>query len=525
MSQGHEALIGTVIHGYRIERKLGEGGMGQVFIAQHLRLPHLRRVVKTLLKQYAMVEQLRSRFFREAEAVSRLSHDNIITVENFGELPSGELFLMMPLLNGRPLDEVLRTAGKLGPHHTLQIAAQIAGGLQHAHAHGIVHRDLKPGNVFVERRGNQDVVKLLDFGIAKDASAKDAANANSRTRTGLAMGTPSYMACEQYDDAASVGPTADVFALAVVIVEMLTGNLPWGVHADGVLYFRQKTEVPTLTSDVPRAWGPSLLAALAPEPARRPPSARAFVVALANELPALPPVWKTGAQIVKDIAPDLITNSAPDEATIRAKGNAPLSAIPIYPSLASDASDPAPHSDPALASSSAYAAPSMPATVSGRPAPLAPPPTTLTASSGVALSAPSARTRSTALVALGVGGAALAGALTFGLAKMRAGSSQHAGAATRIDASTPSGDARLEAVAPIDAAREEVPATSPLLDAASIDSPVPSDAAIEATKTTSHPGTRAKTTRSTTPKSPAPSRRDGSRTEREFDPNAPAGED
>ena len=534
-----DGLVGTVIHGYRVEQKLGAGGMGQVWIARHQHLPDLLRVVKTLLPEYAKVDQIRQRFFDEARIVSRFDHDNIIRVENFGELPSGELFLLMPLLQGRPLDEILRTAGKLGPHHVLTIVAQIASALQYAHARGIVHRDLKPGNVFLERKGNVDAVKLLDFGIAKDASGS---NANQKTRAGSAMGTPFYMACEQYDDAASVGPTADIFALGVMIIEMLTGQLPWGVHQDGVLYFRQKTEAPTLTGDIPRAWNPILLAALAPDPSRRPPSARAFIVALANELPALPPIWKSGAQIVKDVAPHLITDATPDEATVRAKSNSPVSAIPIYPSVASGASSPMPPSNPS-AHTPAYAV-SMPPTANERPAavtPAAPSPTTLSASSGMSVAPPltSAKPRAGALIALGLGIAAIAGALIFGATRLRGNHSERepgsSMAASPADAGTEvARDAQREAVAPIDAsAMIAAPTDAAAMAVAPVDAGVDatnvtttrqvsgSSKTTKTTKTTStssrSTGSKAKST-STTPPT-------GSATPPKFDPNAPLGED
>jgi serine/threonine protein kinase len=293
-----------------------------VFVARHESLA-IFKVVKVLLPEYSQNKHVRARFLREAEAVAGMDHPCVITVDNFGALPSGELFLMMPLLSGHPLDAYLRAASKLGAHHALQIAAQVASALQHAHARGIVHRDLKPGNIFVERRSGRDVVKLLDFGIAKDANVA----VGARTQAGISLGTPSYMACEQYDDASAVTAAADVFALAIVIVEMLTGTLPWGLGLDNVLYFRQKSEAPTFGPEVPRAWRPILSSALAPDPARRPPSARALVVELAAALDARPPIWPAGLQVVETSAPDLIQRPAAVDATVRSSGNLQRSAL------------------------------------------------------------------------------------------------------------------------------------------------------------------------------------------------------
>jgi serine/threonine-protein kinase len=439
-----DPLLGTVIHGFRVERKLGEGGMGKVFVARHEALP-IYKVVKVLLPDYSRDDQIRARFLREAEAVARMDHPNVITVDNFGTLPTGELFLMMPLLTGRPLDEYLRAAGKLGRHHTLQVAGQIASALQHAHGLGIVHRDLKPGNVFMERRDDQDKVKLLDFGIAKDARSGDPTR---RTRTGMSIGTPSYMACEQYDDAANVTPTADVFALAILVVEMLTGHLPWGVHEPNILYFRQKTEPPMLTSDVPRAWMPVLRAALAPDPQSRPATARAFVAALASNLEAQPPFWPSGAELLREVAPDLVKHATPHEATVRARSSgvgsvrsaAPLDATirPISQHLRDSAQ-----------------------TVRALPSPARAAPTTLSASSGVTTPNPQPprKPRRGALVLLGVGGVAVvAGVLAIGASRSER-PSEGLPAAARADASI---DARRP---PVTDAQAHADAPAPAVDA------------------------------------------------------------
>lgn len=362
-----DSLIGTVIHGFRVEKKLGEGGMGTVYAARHESLP-IHKVVKVLLPVYSNHAQVRARFLREAEAVATMDHPHVITVDNFGTLPSGELFLMMPLLIGRALDEYLQSAGKIGAHHALQIAAQVGSALQHAHARGIIHRDLKPGNIFIERKTGRDSVKLLDFGIAKDANATGA-----RTRTGMTIGTPHYMACEQYDDAGAVTAAADVFALAIVLIEMLTGQMPWGVHDQNVLYFRQKTEAPTFGPEVPRAWIPALSAALSPDPSRRPPTARALLIDLASTLDARPPLWPTGAEVLRDAAPDLVRHATPEDATVRKSGN------PIAP----------------------------PITTTQGPRPLS----TLSASNGVVVrSEPPRKSRRGSLVLIGMLTAAIAGA-------------------------------------------------------------------------------------------------------------------
>jgi serine/threonine-protein kinase len=532
MSQGQHPLIGTIVNEYwRIERQIGEGGMGQVFIAQHIRMPQLRRVMKTLLAEYAQQDEIRARFYREAEAVSVLKHRNIIKLENFGELPNGELYLMLPLLDGRPLDAVLRDAGKLGPHHTLLIAAQIGSALRHAHDRGIVHRDLKPANVFLEREDGYDKVTLIDFGIAKDSRA-GVPDRPIATRAGAAIGTPHYMACEQYRDAGMVTPAADVFALAVVIVEMLTGQLPWGIQDPMVIWMMQAQEAPRLGPEVPRKWVPILLSALSPDPNKR-PTVRNLIVTLANELAALPPVWGTGADIVKRVAPDLITESAASDATIRAQGNVPPSIVTVFPAI--PASGPVASSGAGPGALPAHAA-SMPPTVSARPnGPGEPPSTTLSASSGVALSDPApVRSRRGRSIGLAVGLVAVAAVATFAIVQRGGREREHDAA---IAPATTPHDAPV--VAPIDAATV-VPVTPPATAAAgSATAPaatpvVVPDAGMAPASIATTPAVDAgiKHVSTKVPKPPATmhapsshSTGSGGATHHTFDPNAPAGED
>jgi serine/threonine-protein kinase len=525
MSQGQHPLIGTIVNEYgRIERQIGEGGMGQVFIAQHVRVPQLRRVMKTLIAEYARQDEIRARFYREAEAVSVMKHRNIIKLENFGELPNGELYLMLPLLEGRPLDAVLRDAVKLGAHHTLLIAAQIGTALRHAHERGIVHRDLKPANVFLEREDGYDKVTLIDFGIAKDSRA-GAPERNVSTRAGAAIGTPHYMACEQYRDAGMVTAAADVFALAVVIVEMLTGQLPWGIQDPMVIWMMQAQEPPRLGPEVPRQWVSILLAALSPDPNKR-PTVRNLIVTLANELPALPPVWGTGADVVKRVASDLITASDASDATVRAKGQTPPSLVTVFPAIPGTGS--VPQSTPAYAPESTPAV-SMPPTVDARP-PAAGPlqQTTLSASSGVANPAPAPPARSKGkVVALAFGAVALGGAVTFGLVASKRGAPSSPAAATQPDneplAKAPADAAIAPAAAP-DAAIAAT-ATAPVVpvDAAIAPATPPADAAISAKKSATHGLPLTKPTIKSHRQ--APLQGSASASPHPFDPNAAAGED
>lgn len=401
-------MVGTTINNqYRVEGKLGEGGMGMVFAARHVRLAHLKFAIKLLVKDVAHDEKIRARFFREADAVSRLNHPNIIKVVDFGELPDGQRYLVMPLLSGRPLDDYLRTAGKLAPHHALSIVAQAASALRHAHAQDIVHRDLKPPNIFIERQNGEEIVKILDFGIAKDARDPDA---KAATQAGTILGTVFYMACEQYGDAAAATPAADIFSLAVVLVEMLTGRLPWDCAGNpSQLYWLQRETAPTLGPEIPRAWRPIVAQALLPDPAVRPQTAREFILALADALEALPPLWKDGRGIVHEVARDLLTDMTADDATVRSgSGQVAASNSPVSNHSAQTIT-----AKPSAQGVTANERPILtnPAPKSGG---------TMTALSA-SMSTPSAprAPRHGILVAIGIGGALAAGALTFAVAKLR----------------------------------------------------------------------------------------------------------
>jgi serine/threonine-protein kinase len=321
-----DPLIGARVNGFVIQRKLARGGMGAVYVAEHVRLPHIHKAIKVLLPEYAQDPQLRDRFEREAEVVSRLKHDHILAIDDFGTLPDGQLWLMTPFLDGEPLDEFLRRRGRLTEHRALLIVLQLCSALEHAHKAGVVHRDLKPANVLVCPTEKQPfAIKLLDFGIAK---ILDAADDGPSMRSGAPIGTPLYMAIEQYEHADEVTPRADLCAVAIMTCEMVTGRLPWGRHGRALQYVKQRTELPVLDGLSP-GWREVVQAALAVEPRDRPVSARAFAVALASETPAIPPCVPSGAEMLRTVAPELGQYALPDDETVRNRANrdlvAPLS--------------------------------------------------------------------------------------------------------------------------------------------------------------------------------------------------------
>ena len=196
-------LVGTIVsERYRIERVLGEGGMGAVYLAEHV-LMHKRLAVKVLHPEMIGLPDVVRRFEREALAASHIDHPNVAAATDFGKLEDGSFFLVLEYVEGKNLYDVL-SDGPLPAERALRVAHQIASALARAHALGIVHRDLKPENVMlVERDGDPDFVKVLDFGIAKVSAAPSSprpgrtASGPSITRAGAVFGTPEYMAPEQ----------------------------------------------------------------------------------------------------------------------------------------------------------------------------------------------------------------------------------------------------------------------------------------------------------------------------------------
>lgn len=226
--------IGKVLQDtYRLERLIGEGGMGAVYEASHLRLRR-RFAIKLLTVDLSSHDVAMARFQQEAEVTSALGHPNIVEVTDFNNTKEGQPYLVMEFLEGETLEKRLRRLGKLMLQEVEPILKQIASALDAAHAKGIVHRDLKPGNIIL-RKGNddQEIVKILDFGVSKVLGA-----AQSLTSTSMVLGTPWYMAPEQAQGRASEADLrCDVFAAGVIVYEMLIGEPPFtGESVPSVLY-------------------------------------------------------------------------------------------------------------------------------------------------------------------------------------------------------------------------------------------------------------------------------------------------
>jgi len=217
------SLVGTVLDGkYRLTRLIGRGGMGSVYEAEHTVISR-RVAVKLLNPEYAGEGDIAARFVREAQSASSIGHPNIIEIHDVGE-DQGQTYIVMELLEGTSLGALLRERGRLSSEHAVAIARQVADGLQAAHDKGIVHRDLKADNVFLirdERLGER--VKILDFGISKVIGP----GSTELTQSGAVIGTPHYMAPEQARGDSDVDARIDVWALGVMIYQMLTGEFPF----------------------------------------------------------------------------------------------------------------------------------------------------------------------------------------------------------------------------------------------------------------------------------------------------------
>jgi eukaryotic-like serine/threonine-protein kinase len=251
-----DPLLGTTVAGrYKVIKLLGEGGMGQVYLAEHSAIEK-RIALKVLRAEYAHKGEIVTRFQQEAISASRIKHPNVLDVFDFGQLENGCFYLAMEFLEGNDLADELQRARVLTAPRALPIAMQICRALAAAHSKGVVHRDMKPENVFLQRTGDgEEIVKIVDFGIAQlKPSNEEAAAASTHrrlTRTGMIFGTPEYMAPEQASGK-HADLRCDIYACGIILFELFTGTVPFtGETFLGVLTKHLNETPPAMRSVYP----------------------------------------------------------------------------------------------------------------------------------------------------------------------------------------------------------------------------------------------------------------------------------
>jgi serine/threonine-protein kinase len=272
-------LGSTLGDSYQIVRVVGEGGMGRVYEARHTRLTNKRFAIKMLHAEYARNQDVVARFQREAEAASGIGHPNVVDVYDVHHTDDGRPYLVGEFLEGEELGEFLQRVGKISAPLAVRIVRQVCRALGAAHARGVVHRDMKPENVFLVGSLQNPNVKVIDFGISKVGDAAGAA----LTRTGMIMGTPSYMAPEQARGD-KVDQRADIYAVGGILYRALTGKKPFDSDDPSATLTLVLTEDPerprAVESSIPQALELVIQRAMAKDPADRYGSMAEFEVDL-----------------------------------------------------------------------------------------------------------------------------------------------------------------------------------------------------------------------------------------------------
>ena len=310
VSAGPSLLGSTLADTYQLVRVIGMGGMGVIYEARHARLRGKRYAVKLLAGQHAGSSEVLARFRREAEIASRLGNEHIVETHDFN-VSDGHAYMVMELLEGEDLAGRIRARGAMPPGDAMRIAGQAASALEAAHRAQVVHRDLKPSNVFLCQRSGRDHVKLLDFGLSKVLDSMTV-----MTRQYSLLGTPAYMSPEQAEGRIhEVDARSDVFALAAIVWEMLTGTMAFAAPtiADALhrVRFVDPPDVHLLRRDVPPAVSAALRRALAKDRLARTPAVSELAAELDAALRASGPAYVRPERLVSRDGLALAATAAP----------------------------------------------------------------------------------------------------------------------------------------------------------------------------------------------------------------------
>jgi len=298
-----DRLTAALSDRYRLERELGAGGMATVYLAHDLK--HERDVAIKVMKPEVSAELAADRFLREIRTTANLQHPHIVPLFDSGAVrsetpshdsrPTTHLYFVMPLIDGESLRARLDREGPLPVDEAVRLVREIAGALEYAHSQGVLHRDLKPENILLSR-GH---ALLADFGIAR---ATGASGRERLTQTGMAIGTPSYMSPEQATGDQDLGPASDVYGLAAILFELLTGEPPFtGATFEAILVKRFTQEAPRLRTrrpEAPEDCDAAIAQALRRDPATRFTSAAAFAAALLTVREAVPRSTETSIAVM-----------------------------------------------------------------------------------------------------------------------------------------------------------------------------------------------------------------------------------
>jgi VCBS repeat-containing protein len=273
-----EAFPGTrIISGkYRLDALIGQGGMGSVYRATHLELDRTI-ALKIVLPDFVSNQETLERFRQEARAAARLNHPNVISVYDFGILPTGQAYLAMELLTGRSLREELEQQGRLSPQRILSILRPVCQAIHAAHEAGVVHRDIKPDNIILlsQPETGEEIVKVVDFGIAK-LKERSGGTVSKLTEPGLVMGTPHYMSPEQCRGE-ELDRTSDIYSLGVTLYELLVGHVPFDAPTPSGVIIQHAVDPPPLMRrlrpDIPEEIERVVLKALSKAREQRQPTA------------------------------------------------------------------------------------------------------------------------------------------------------------------------------------------------------------------------------------------------------------